>query len=118
MVREFNNHRILVAPSTYKEPFGIVALEGIACGCVVVGSEDGGLREAIGPCGMTFPNGNAFALAKCLKALLSDEDRMRACRSRAAEHLARFTRKNVADSYLKVLEGLCRSEKSGRRQRV
>ena len=38
--------------------FGVVALEGIACGCVIVGSEGGGLEEAIGPCGVTFPNSN------------------------------------------------------------
>ena len=33
-----NQCRILVVPSLWAEPFGIVALEGIACGCVVVGS--------------------------------------------------------------------------------
>src|SRR5437588_15136 len=43
-----NRHRILVVPSRWAEPFGIVALEGIACGCVVVGSEKGGLKESIG----------------------------------------------------------------------
>jgi glycogen synthase len=108
LVRELNRHKIMVAPSTYREPFGIVALEAIACGCVVVGSEQGGLREAIGPCGVTFPNGDASGLAARLKALLLDEEKMRACRSRAAEHLARFTRKNVADTYLRVLERLRR----------
>ena len=109
LARELNRHKILVAPSTYKEPFGIVALEGIACGCVVAGSEQGGLREAIGPCGMTFPNGDASALAQCLKVLLSDEGRLRAYRSRAAEHLVRFTSKNIADTYLQLLGRLCRT---------
>jgi glycogen synthase len=109
LVQELNRHKVLVVPSTWREPFGIVALEGIACGCVVVGSEHGGLREAIGPCGMTFPNGDALALARCLEMLLADEEMMRACRSRAAGHLARFTKRNVADAYLKVLGGLCRS---------
>ena len=42
-----NQHQVLVAPSRWAEPFGVVALEGIACGCVVVGSEKGGLKEAI-----------------------------------------------------------------------
>ena len=32
-----NDCRILVVPSLWAEPFGVVALEGIACGCVVVG---------------------------------------------------------------------------------
>ena len=30
-------HELLVVPSLWQEPFGIVALEGIACGCVVIG---------------------------------------------------------------------------------
>jgi glycosyltransferase involved in cell wall biosynthesis len=113
LVRELNRHRILVVPSTCYESFGIVAVEGLACGCVVVGSERGGLVESIGPCGLTFPNGDARALASCLRGLLSDEDRIRAFRDRAAEHLARFTKENVADAYLKMLSGLCPSaEKS------
>ena len=40
-------HKILIVPSRYAEPFGVVALEGIASGCVVVGSNRGGLPEAI-----------------------------------------------------------------------
>ena len=60
----FGSTKILVVPSRYDEPFGVVALEGIACGCVVVGSAGGGLPEAIGPCGLTFPNGDATALAE------------------------------------------------------
>jgi glycosyltransferase involved in cell wall biosynthesis len=109
LVRELNRHKILVAPSICHEGFGIVALEGIACGCVVVGSERGGLREAIGPCGVTFPNGDASALADCLRELLADESRIRFLRSRAAEHLARFTKENVADAYLRVLLRLCQN---------
>ena len=41
----------LVVPTAVPEGFGIVALEGIACGCVVIGTETGGLKDAIGPCG-------------------------------------------------------------------
>src|ERR1044071_8621228 len=73
-------HQILVVPSRWREPFGIVALEGIACGCVIVGSAEGGLAEAIGPCGLTFPNGDARALADILARLLTDpaeRDRLR-----------------------------------------
>ena len=107
LVRELNRHRILVAPSTCREAFGIVALEGIACGCVVVGSERGGLRDAIGSCGVTFPNGDAGALAKCLRELLLDEQRIRNCRSQAAQHLAKFTKNAVAEAYLSILGRLC-----------
>src|SRR5690242_3812065 len=69
-----NEHEILAVPSRWAEPFGVVALEGIACGCVVVGSRDGGLKEAIDGCGVTFENGNATELAAQLKRLINDSD--------------------------------------------
>jgi glycosyltransferase involved in cell wall biosynthesis len=71
--RLMNAHRILVVPSIWAEPFGIVALEGLASGCVVIGSEQGGLKDAIGACGLVFPNGNADALAKALEQVLLGE---------------------------------------------
>lgn len=106
LVHEFNRHKILVAPSISGEGLPIVALEGIACGCVVVGAERG-LREAIGPCGMTFPNGDVSALAECLRELLTDESRIHSFRERAAEHVAHFSKENVADIYLQMLLQLC-----------
>ena len=78
-----NRHRMLVVPSLWDEPFGIVALEGSACGCVVVGSSGGGLPEAIGPCGATFPNGDDKRLAELLTELLADESRLETFRQAA-----------------------------------
>ncbi|MEY2555346.1 MAG: glycogen synthase [Verrucomicrobiota bacterium] len=98
-----NRHRILVVPSRWAEPFGIVALEGIACGCVVVGSEKGGLKEAIGPCGLTFENGNIRALADQLKGLLKDLDLQVKMRDHAAEHLVKFQSDAVAAPYLRLM---------------
>lgn len=104
LVREFNAHRILVVPSRYNEPFGTVALEGIACGCVVVGSRGGGLVDAIGQCGLTFPNGDRDALARTLAELLSGTDRFEQYRSAAAAHLAAHTANGVASRYLEVFK--------------
>ena len=98
-----NQHKILVVPSRWPEPFGIVALEGIASGCVVVGSAGGGLVEAIGPCGTLFPSGDAAALADILKRLLSQPDELESLRKNAPAHLARFTKRNVASLCLKEM---------------
>ncbi len=86
LVETLNRHSILVVPSRYAEPFGIVALEGIACGCVVAGSDKGGLPEAIGPCGLTFPNGDEQALARVLTEL-RDPERRRGLLAMAPMHL-------------------------------
>jgi len=99
-----NAHKILVVPSVWEEPFGIVALEGIACGCVVVGSEAGGLKDAIGACGVTFPNGDVNALTQALFDLLTNPDKLAAYREKAESHLSRHTKAAVAKAYLEVLE--------------
>ena len=67
-MRLLNAHRILVVPSRYDEPFGIVALEGIACGCVVVGSRGAASRRRSAPAALTFRNGDAGELAACSAA--------------------------------------------------
>lgn len=103
LVRRLNEHRILVVPSRYDEPFGIVALEGIACGCVVVGSSGGGLPEAIGPCGLTFPNGDAAALAEILAGLLRDPRSGDDLTRHAAAHLARHAEDHIGDEYAAAL---------------
>ena len=96
-------HQILVIPSVWQEPFGIVALEGIACGCVVIGSAGGGLTEAIGRCGLTFPNGDARALADAITRLLDDPAECERLRQNAPGHLARFTPGRVAALYLEAM---------------
>lgn len=102
LAEELNAHKVLVVPSLWNEPFGVVALEGMACGCVVVGSEGGGLKEAIGPGGLTFPNGDIEALSGCLIKGLHDEKTIVGCRSAAPAHLAWHQPGPVAGRYLEV----------------
>jgi glycosyltransferase involved in cell wall biosynthesis len=113
--RQLNRHRILVVPSRYEEPFGIVALEGIACGCVIVGSCGGGLPEAIGPCGVTFPNGDVERLAAALADLLRHPERLTALAAGAAEHLEAHGSERVARRYLAALEAAAAGRRPGRR---
>lgn len=116
LVRLLNAHRVLVVPSRYDEPFGIVALEGIACGCAVVGSAGGGLGDAIGPCGRTFPNGDVPALARALADLLHDPQAREACLAHAAEHLARHGSVRAAERYLEALAAAVRRRPQRRAQ--
>jgi glycosyltransferase involved in cell wall biosynthesis len=101
-----NRHRILVAPSRWQEPFGLVALEGIASGCVVVASSGGGLTDAVGGCGLIFPTGNAVALADSIEKLLTEQDLAGSLLSGATEHLKRHKQAVVAQFYLRELSAL------------
>lgn len=105
-----NSAVVLVVPSLYHEPLGIVALEGIACGCAVIASAGGGLPEAVGPCGVTFPNGDVEALTRCIAELLDRPERRETLLGGAAEHLAGFTAAAVARRYLALFEAAVRRE--------
>jgi glycosyltransferase involved in cell wall biosynthesis len=104
-----NAHKIMIVPTREGEGFGVVALEGIACGCVVVGSTCGGLPEAIGRCGRTFPNGDSSALADLLQELLSHQDSWNdEFFVHAKAHLDMHRPAVVGERYLDVLTRLFR----------
>ncbi len=103
LVALLNRHRIIVVPSRWQEPFGLAALEGIACGCVPVVAECGGLPDAIGETGVTFPCDNVEAMADCIASLLHDESVLEKFRARASEHLRNYGAEAVAKKYLGVL---------------
>ena len=96
-------HRIVVVPSLWAEPFGMVALEGLASGCVIIGSDQGGLPEAIGPCGLTFPNGDVNALAEKLEMALADREIASRLLGGVEPHLAKHRPAFVAGRYLEVM---------------
>jgi len=103
LVAALNDIDCLVVPSVWNEPFGIVALEGIACGCVVIGSQGGGLKDAIGPCGLTYPNGDVAALAEAMQRILAEPGLAAELRRHAGAHLARHTPRAVVDAYLRKI---------------
>lgn len=70
LVKELNRYRILVAPSIWAEPFGKVALEGLACGCDVIVPAHGGFPESAGSSGIFFNPTDYNDLAVKIKATL------------------------------------------------
>jgi glycosyltransferase involved in cell wall biosynthesis len=101
-----NQHQTLVVPSRYDEPFGVVALEGIACGCAVIASSGGGLPEAIGPCGITFPNGDISALEQSLERLLTRPDERERLIAEGPRHLLQFQPRLVAERYIELFQSV------------
>jgi glycogen(starch) synthase len=103
-----NAHRIMVVPTREGEGFGVVALEGIACGCLVVGSTCGGLPEAIGQCGRTFANGDASALAGVLQELMDHPETWNAFFVHSQRHLDAHRPAFVVDKYANILTEVVR----------
>lgn len=97
---ELRTAEALIVPSRWAEPFGIVAVEGAACGCVVIGSDQGGLPEAIGPAGWTFRSGDADSLAVAIRRLTADPEAVARARSAAPAHCEAHRSNVVAERYL------------------
>ncbi len=82
--------RLFLLPSD-PESFGLAALEAMACGVPVIGSDVGGLPEVVenGRSGMLFPAGDVESMARAAVELLKDPERWtefsRAARQRAVE---------------------------------
>ncbi|WP_157693280.1 glycosyltransferase family 4 protein [Granulibacter bethesdensis] len=66
---------ILVVPSLWEEPFGLVALEGMACGAAVLSSNRGGLPEVTGDAAILIDPDQPEQFASALLALTSDDVR-------------------------------------------
>jgi len=62
---------VLAAPSLGGESFGMVLLEGMAAGTVVVASDIDGYRDAAGGCAVLVPPADPVALADALAAVLT-----------------------------------------------
>jgi glycogen(starch) synthase len=107
LAKELNRHQVMVIPSRWEEPFGIVALEGIACGCMVVGSENGGLPEAIGPCGMTFQNENVVDLSQAIQKIFEKRETIQHSPEVISNHLNRHRVEAIAGQYIEIFKSLC-----------
>ncbi len=111
LARLLNRHKIMIVPSRWAEPFGIVVLEGIACGCAVITSDNGGLPEAKGPCGVTFRTDNVASLTEVLRAALTEPGFRERMQKNAASHLAQFEPSRVAARYLEIFEEAITTER-------
>ena len=69
---------LLVLPSLH-DGLPNALLEGMACGCAVVGARAGGIPDALrdGASGLLVPPGDPEALAACMRALLDQPERRR-----------------------------------------
>lgn len=63
---------IVVVPSRWPEPFGMTALEAMACGAAVLASGRGGLPEVVGEAAVTVDPDDVSALATAMVALAND----------------------------------------------
>jgi len=66
---------LVVVPSRWPEPFGLTALEAMACGAAVLASARGGLPEVVGDVAVTIDPDDVPGLAAAMLALAGDAER-------------------------------------------
>lgn len=109
LAEEINHHQISLSPSPWRESFGLFALESIACGCVPLVANIGGLPSAVGKCGAFFDVNSEHSFTVAIARLLRSPKVMEEYRAHAPEHLARHRPHSVAHRYLEVIEAaVCR----------
>ncbi|MCW2118495.1 glycosyltransferase family 4 protein [Flavobacterium sp. 7A] len=103
IVKELNEHKYLLVPSRWEEPFGIVALEGIACGCIPIVSNGGGLPDAVGKAGVVFERNSVPSLVQTTMELLDNVELQDTILAAANNHLQAHTEIAVSEQYFELI---------------
>jgi glycosyltransferase involved in cell wall biosynthesis len=109
---------LVVVPSVWPEPFGLVGIEGFAAGRPAVGTRTGGIGDWLqdGVNGLSVPAGDSRALAGALNQLLADPARQRAMGAAGKETVAaRFSAERHLAALLEAYELAASAWSNGRR---
>ena len=87
----------------WKEQFGRVLIEAMACAIPVIGSFSGEIPHVIGDAGLVFPEGDVAALALAIEHLYADEAaRQRLAAAGRERALAHYTQRQIALRHVAV----------------
>lgn len=93
--------------SNWKEQFGRVLIEAMACEVPVIGSNSGEIPNVIGDAGLIFQEGDVNDLTKKLELLLNSAELRNTLSKRGRERvLSNYTQKKVAEATFKVYSDL------------
>jgi len=95
----YNSADIFCIPSLYKEGFGRVVMEAIACGLPVVGSNNGGIKEALDDSVSILTKPTITNIQKSILKLYADKKLYQKLKSKTIN----FAKKNFSDKNIKLI---------------
>ncbi|MCB0182156.1 MAG: glycosyltransferase family 4 protein [Anaerolineae bacterium] len=107
----FSGLDVLVLPSlsrpNWKEQFGRVLIEAMACGVITIGARTGAIPEVIGDAGLTFKEGSVDELQACLQNLLDEVSLRESLRQKGRRRIEeKYTQaaiaRNTVDVYRQI----------------
>lgn len=98
----YNRAKVAVIPSLWQEPFGLIGLEAMACGCRVVCSDQPGLREATGGLAGYCPTGSVPEFAAAMESAVEASNSDPKDRSAIDAHLRSYKLGESAEILLGV----------------
>ena len=91
----------------WKEQFGHVLIEAMACGVPVIGSDSGEIPHVIGNAGLVFPEGNIKELRHCLMQLMEQKELAESLGQKGYEKvISQYTNKALATKLLSFYQEL------------
>jgi glycosyltransferase involved in cell wall biosynthesis len=105
IVEEFYNGSSIILSSSWAEGFALPPAEAAACGCAIVATDSGGIRDFVenGVTGLLSPPKDPEALAKNICALLANDDlRIRMAKA-ANRFISRFNWEQSTDQLEKFM---------------
>lgn len=100
---------VVVMASVQPEGFGMVAVEAMALGKIVIASRSGGTVEIIeeGIDGLLVEPGDAAAFATAIQRALSPDLNLESMRGAARQKARRFSPGQLADDMARILQEIC-----------
>ncbi|WP_405410826.1 glycosyltransferase family 4 protein [Maribacter sp. Asnod1-A12] len=104
LVETLNKHKYIIIPSIWEEPFGLVAIEAMACGCIPIVSSGGGLPEAVGNAGIVFESGSLERLTNAITKLYTTPALERKLLNAMPIHLNRHHSDVITNEYIDIIQ--------------
>ncbi len=106
LVEMLNKHKFILVPSIWEEPFGLVALEGMACGCIPIVSNGGGLPEAVGEAGLIFERDDLSSFVAAIESVLLNPFLQIKLQGASIKHLINHHSDVIGKRYLQVVNDI------------